>query len=175
MCSLLSFKQFLFESTYKELESNVLSFKPKTKKRQHAVGPLTMSKMDVNAALGVKTLRFMADVNGSTGNIYKVTVQFNRVNFDGKQHKFKAKDGKEYTIDKLDLNSKDVMLRCQCLDFYFRFGYYNWKDKSIYGNRPKKYVRKTDWWPPVNPEKVPGFCKHVIRTIKEIQAQGFVK
>lgn len=173
MC--VSFKQFLFETSYRELERNVINFRPKTKKRQKAVSPLKLSDMQINAALGVKTLRFVSNIIGSTGTDYKVTIQFNNVDYESKEHTFKDKSGKTHSIAKLTMKDHDVLVRCQCLDFYFRFGYYNHLDKSIFGPKPKKYERKTDWFPPVNPDEVPGFCKHVIKTVNEIISQGFMK
>jgi len=171
-----SFKKFfLVETPYKELESNVLSFKPKTKKRQKAVKPLAVSDLKINAARGVKTLRFIGTVSSSKGGTYKTTIQFNDIDFNSSEFTFEDQNNERYSIKKIDLNKNDVMLRCQCLDFYFRFGFYNWQDKSIFGNKPKKYVRKTDYWPSVNPDKVPGFCKHIIKMLKDIQSQGFIK
>lgn len=177
---MISFKNFLLsEETYANLKKAVLSFTPKTKKRQFAVDPLKVIDMRTLAYPGTKIITFICLVSSDSGKEYKTTINFKDIEYVDRKTAgsvtFKASDKKEYTIMPIVSSKHDVRLRCQCKDFYFRFGWYNHRDKAIYGNKPAPYVRKTDYWPSVNPEKVAGLCKHIIKSFDAISDAGFIK
>jgi hypothetical protein len=177
---MFSFKNFLlYEETYANLKKAVLTFTPKTKKRQFAVDPLKVIDMRILAYPGTKVLTFICIVLSDSGKEYKVTMSFQGIEYVDKKTAgsvtFKASDKKDYSIMPIVSDKHDIRLRCQCKDFYFRFGWYTHRDKAIYGPRPTPYKRKTDYWPSVNPNKVSGFCKHVIKAFDAINDSGFMK
>ena len=88
---------------------------------------------------------------------------------------FKATTGEEYTITPINLNDNVVRVRCDCLDFYYRFAPWNFSNDDIYGPKPKPYVRRTNTHPPANPTKSPGVCKHVMKLTQAMQEAGLVK
>lgn len=92
------------------------------------------------------------------------------INYSGDEITIIASDGKEYSFDKPTLESSDVLLRCNCPDFHWRFNYYNHQDKSLYGSKRGKYESKGG--PPANPMELPGMCKHLMKTVKVLQESG---
>lgn len=167
----------LFEqSTYTDLEQNVLNYIPVSKKRQNAVDPIRIVSMELLPFLGTKNLN-VKTLASSDGTNYSPTIIFNRVEFENEDLPenvtFKAKDGNEYHIKPLNLADHTVRVRCNCLDFHYRFAFYNAKDKSLIGSAPKPYQRKTNRGP-VNPQQVPGVCKHLIAMTKALKHSGIV-
>lgn len=71
-------------------------------------------------------------------------------------------DGHEYYLRRIPLNNIDVKVRCTCPDFYWRFATWDHKDNALIGEPPPPYVKKTNS-PPVNPNRVSGVCKHLIK------------
>jgi len=168
----------LFEqSTYSDLERNVLNFVPVSTKRQNAVDPVRIVSLETLPFIGTKNLN-VAAVASSDGTNYNPTFIFNNVEFAEEDLPdnvtFKAKDGNDYHIKPLDLNQHTLRVRCDCMDFYYRFASFNAKDKSLIGRPPKPYQRKTNRGP-VNPQQVPGVCKHLIATMKALKHSGMVR
>ena len=88
---------------------------------------------------------------------------------------FKATTGEDVTIQPINLNDNIVRVRCDCLDFYYRFAPWNFSNDDIYGPKPKPYVRRTNTHPPANPTRSPGICKHVMKLTQSIQEAGLVR
>lgn len=173
------FKDFIIEqSTYSMLYKNVLKFKPLTTKRQSAIDPIVVVDMNIVPAKGMKTLSFFCTTK-SAGKLYKSVIVFTKVDFSDEgtlQVAYgKGAEKKIFRMNPIDATESYVKVRCDCADFYYRFAYYNFLDKSIYGVKPRKYVRKTTWFPETNPEHVPGVCKHIIKSYEAIRQAGYIK
>jgi hypothetical protein len=89
--------------------------------------------------------------------------------------RIKATTGEEVTIVPINLRDNIVRVRCDCLDFYYRFAPWNFSNDDIYGPKPKPYVRKTNHYPPANPSRSPGICKHVMKLAQACQEAGIVR
>lgn len=168
----------LFEqSTYNQLSQNVDRFIPVTKKRQHAVQPIRVVSLETLPFVGTKNLNVEV-VASSDGTNYSPKLIFNNVEFEAEDLPdnvtFKAKDGNDYHIKPLDLNQHTVRVRCDCLDFYWRFAAFNAKDKSLIGAPPKAYQRVSNRGP-ANPQQVPGICKHLIAAMTALKHSGLVR
>lgn len=89
---------------------------------------------------------------------------------------FKVRDaeGKVVYVEKPDLATTKVKVRCTCPDFYFTFAYWNWADKCIFGKKPRPYVKKSNRGPR-NPLKIPGVCKHVLNSVFLLQTERFTQ
>jgi hypothetical protein len=59
------------------------------------------------------------------------------------------------------------------MDFYWRFATWNNRDDALIGNPPPRYRKKTDR-PPVNPQKVSGACKHIMKLIVILKNDGVI-
>lgn len=85
-------------------------------------------------------------------------------------------DGRKYYLKRIPLNNVDVKVKCTCLDFYYRFAVWNSGDESLIGKPPPPYIRKPgSTRPRVNPSKVPGVCKHIIKLTDKLIGQRLFK
>ncbi len=177
------------QSTYADLERNILNFQPISKKRQNATDPIRIVSMETLPFLGTKNLNVWAIANSPpstderTGKLkgggnYNPKLIFNQVQFDNENTPenitFKARDGKEYNMQQIDLAQSTVRVTCNCLDFRWRFAAYNARDKSLIGSAGKPYQPISNRGP-VNPKQVPGICKHLIATVKALKHSGMVR
>jgi hypothetical protein len=157
------------ESSIEDLYASAVRAFPRTTKRQHAVDPVLIEELRWTPFLGVKTLFIKAEARNEDRH-YTPMFLFKNVNYDGREVKIVASDGLEYSFDKLSLENTDVLLRCNCPDFMWRFNYYNWEDRSLYGNKRGKY--ESQGGPPANPLQLPGMCKHLMKAATALRHAG---
>lgn len=163
------------ESTYPDLYANIERGFPDTTKRQHATAPVVVNKVEYTPFVPNGVLQINSEVR-SNGTVYTPIVQLTDVKFEPNDAPtnvtFTATNGTEYHAVPVRLSASNVKVRCTCLDFYHRFSVWNHNDKSLYGPKPPPYRRKTLDRPEVNPMRVPGFCKHLIKTFQELEREG---
>lgn len=168
--------QLLDETTYQELENKTLAYIPPSVKRQYAVDPIQIVQLKLLPYRNSNVLEAHAIAN-SEGMKYEPSIMFNDVMFeDGDQNdnvSFVGSDKEEHHIMPIQLNQSNVKVRCTCLDFRWRFALWNSKDGSLLGEPPGPYQKKTDR-PPVNPQRVPGICKHLMKTMIALKQAGLV-
>ena len=172
------FKNWLLkESTIPQLYQSTVDAFPNTKKRQHATNEINISQIQFTPFLGMKTLL----VKGMANNLknehkYNSLILFKNINYNSEKNRFEIQDSleKKYFLEKIDREDSEVLLRCNCADFSWRFSFYDWTDSSLYGNKKKKYEASTD--KEANPKKMPGMCKHVLRFLEVLEEKGlFIK
>jgi len=167
----------LRETTYQELERQTLTFVPPTIKRQFSVDPIQITQLQLTPSRESETLQAHG-VAQSAGHKYDPTVLFTNVLYDdGDQPDnitFVASDGEEYYIDPILLARSNCKVGCNCLDFYWRFAVWNATDDSLLGTVPGPYVKTTNR-PPVNPRRVSGVCKHIMKLIIALKDAGLVR
>ncbi len=149
------------ESNLNQLYSNTVSAFPRCGLRQHATDPIQIVEMNWTPFLGMKTLLVSGKALNS-GKQYKCHLLFKNVNFHEQEINIVASDYKKYGFKKLKYNENEVLVRCDCLDFYYRFNYFNHVDKSLWGNKRKASENKGTGIE-ANPTKSPGMCKHLIK------------
>lgn len=169
----------LMETTYNQLRSATDQFIPTTKKRQHATGPVHVVKMEYIPYVNTTDLMVKSEVNSAgSGKRYHPQILFLSATFEETDEPdnvtFTDYSGKERHMEPVDLNRSNCKVRCDCLDFYYRFAAVNFNTDALYGNPPPPYRKKTTR-PDANPMKTPGVCKHVIKTIEELKNAGMVK
>lgn len=172
----LHFGLWLTESTNAELYDSAVQAFPKTRFRQHATDPVKIVRLEWTPYLGVKTL-FISSLaqNTEKGTEYRPMVLFKGVKFGdpGKGLvEIVARDNQPYAFEKLSHNGSEVMVRCDCADFRWRFNYYDWVDRSLYGNKRKEYESKGG--PPANPTESPGMCKHLMKLFTALDHAGVI-
>lgn len=164
-------------STVPQLDQNIRTAWPHTKKRQNATGEVTVANVEYIPYIGMKMLH-VRSATTSNGHAYNQSLQFLRVEFGSAESDtaatFQANDGSDYHITPVDLTNHNVKVRCNCLDFHFRFANYNNADKSLVGRPPPPYQRKTQDRPSVNPDQVPGLCKHLLKVVETLQQAGVI-
>ena len=76
-------------------------------------------------------------------------------------------------MPKPSISENNVMMRCSCPSYRFRFDDANRRNGAGTGARFGIYHRKTDR-APNNPSHIPGACKHLIEFLDYLQSNGFL-
>ncbi len=157
-----------YESTLVQLYNSALKAFPLCKYRQHSTNTIKIVKLEWVPFVGMKTL-FVKGLAQNEGREYNTLVLFKNMNYlteDKQAVKIIASDGLPYKFDKIIKEETDVLLRCNCPDFRWRFAWWNKLDHSLYGRAPAKY--KSLGNRPANPMQLEGMCKHLMKTIKAL-------
>ena len=162
----------LFESSLEDLYRRAVEAFPNTTKRQHSTHPVVITELSWLPFVGTKTL-FVKGLaqSGESGKEYGPIIIFKKVNFNQDGIKITASDMLEYSFAPLSRKTTDVLVRCNCPDFYWRFNYYNSLDKSLQGSKRGMYEAKGGR-PPANPFELPGMCKHLMKLSKALGEAG---
>lgn len=166
------------ESTLYDLHQSAVDAFPRTTKRQHATDPIKIAQMEWTPFLGTKTL-FVKGLaqNVVHGTEYHPMIQFKNVKYHNDRDaggliEIVASDNKPYLLEKLGAAGNDVLVRCDCGDFRYRFNYYDHIDHSLYGRKRKKYEGQGLW--KANPLELPGLCKHLIKLSLSLKDAGIL-
>lgn len=156
---------FLKESSLKDLYKTTVEAFPLTTKRQHATDEIIIENLRWVPFLGVKTLF----IKGRAKNIqekteYDCIILFKKVDYQKNEVTITADDLKEYHFGKLSYDNTDVLIRCGCKDFFWRWHHTDHVDKSLQGPNRKKYEGQGLW--KANPLELPGACKHILKMVK---------
>lgn len=157
------------ESSLDDLFISAIRAFPNTTKRQYAVQPIVIETIRWTPFVGMKTL-FVKGHARNEDRHYDTIILFKDVDYTNEQVKIKASDGKIYRFAKLSMENTDVLVRCNCQDFKWRFNYYDHLDRSLYGPKRSKYESISGM--PANPKKLPGMCKHLMATTKVLNDAG---
>lgn len=174
---MLSYKEYLIELTVKDLMDG-------TRKFRHPVKEYPQAKfIKVNKivpSIGVKTLGFYGESPSFTRSSagYNQTLVFKNVEFSEEEPEVDKNDwyyleDKNVWYKKPGLEENDILARCGCPDHRFRFQLALKKNKALHGNLIP-YEKKTDR-PPLNPDDIPGLCKHNYNFIKALIQKGYIK
>jgi hypothetical protein len=164
------------ESSFKDLYSSTVNAFPKTTRRQHAIDPIKIVRLEWVPYVGLKTL-FIKGLAQNTENSkeYNPILLFKKINYSsvkGNNYiEIRDNNGKNYLLEKISEN--DVLVRCSCKDFLWRGNYADHLDHSLYGRKRTEYASQTNR-PPVNPNNDPMVCKHVIKLYKVIEQSGII-
>ena len=168
-----TFMPLFNETSLSELYTSAVAAFPTTKMRQYAVDPIVITHLNWTPYKGMKTL-FVKGLAQSEGREYGPIILFKGVNYQVEEIRIAANDGEEFGMRPVSLTENDVLVRCNCPDFSWRFNYYNHLDKSLYGPKRKKYEAKGDG-PPANPMEMPGMCKHLMKLVHVLQEAGIFR
>lgn len=116
---------------------------------------------------GTNVLTFGFTIKGSKADQhYNTWLSFSKVNLHPADEQeaghflIHTRHG-SFAVKQFDWLRQPVKVRCSCRDFYFRFAVWNHKAGVLFGRIPPKYKRKTTTRPEVNPQHIPGICKHI--------------
>lgn len=158
----------MLENTLPELYQSAVDAFPRTTKRQHATDPIEIDGVRYTPFLGMKTLLIRANATNEDRQ-YSPIILLKRVVFANEGFSFVAHDDeKTYHIRPKDY---DVLVRCNCQDFYQRFNYYNHLETSLHGKVRKEY-ENFDGTHRANPKELPGLCKHLMKFMSELDEAG---
>jgi len=166
------------ESNLQDLYGSTVRAFPRTTKRQYAVDEITIADLSWTPFLGVQTLFLKAKAkNEGNGKEYKPIILFKKVSYkDSKNRNWAeivASDGRNYFFEKLNTRN-EVLLRCNCADFTWRFNFEDHRDSSLYGRVRRKYEAKVNPGAS-NPLELPGMCKHLIKLSQSLHQVGILE
>lgn len=169
--------QNLLETSFNDLVQRAVAAFPDTTRRQHIVDTVSVSNIELLPAEGALIAK--ATVRGTNGKNYQCVIQFDDVVYDPEEGTASASftsGGKEYKIEPIRQNGTDVHVGCTCLDFRWRFAYYNKGVDALYGPTPPLYAKVPGSnKPDANPTKSPGVCKHLIDFADELANSGLTQ
>jgi hypothetical protein len=171
----VEFEEWLVqEHNLKELYASTVSAFPRTTKRQHATDPIKVNHLEWVPFLGLGTL-FVKAIVESNGKEYNPIIVFKNVSYDqgDKLVELTANDGKNYILNQLSSDKNNVLVRCACEDFAWRFNYWDHINHDLYGKKRKKYEAQHAPGT-ANPAEQPGMCKHLIKMIRALQESGIL-
>lgn len=171
--------QLLLELTYNQLLSQTKRGQTiKDSPRESDANKVQIQEVNLIPSIQNKTLTVKSRTR-TTEKFYETVIVFSGVQYfneggHGRQE-IQATDGSNYFIDPIRPYKSNVKVRCTCLDFYFRFSVWDQRDDALTGEPPQPYQRKTDTYPPVNPQKVSGLCKHIIGLTNYLKQQRIIR
>jgi hypothetical protein len=164
------------ESSFGDLYSSTLKAFPKTTRRQHAIDPIKVVKLEWIPYLGLSTLYVKGTAqNTDNSKEYNPIILFKKINFSNTKGKNYVEiydnNGKNYIFKKI--NNNEVLVRCNCKDFFWRGNYADFLDHSLYGRKRPQYFASTNRGP-VNPNNDPMVCKHIMKLYKVLDQSGII-
>lgn len=159
----------LDETTFTQLYNATVATFPNTKYRHNVVDEIKVKNLKFVPYQGLNTLFIKSLAENIEKNTeYKTMALIKNINFNAKSKPVKILDeyGNSYLFEKPKINNNDVLVRCDCQDFKWRFNYYNSLDNSLYGKRRSKY--KSKGLSEANPAKSPGVCKHIMKLFEQL-------
>jgi hypothetical protein len=179
MCKDCSHSEVLLELTYNQLLAQTKSAQTiKDSPRESNANKVQIQEVNLIPSLSSNTLTVKARTKTSD-KYYNTLIEFSGVKFftEGGHGRveIQVNDGSTYFIDPIRPYKSNVKVRCDCLDFYFRFSVWDDRDDALTGDPPDRYQRKTDNYPPVNPQQVSGLCKHIIAVVKYLRNQKIIR
>jgi hypothetical protein len=166
---------FLEVSLQKLYDNSVIAF-PSTSKRQHAIDTIVVEHLEWIPFLGVKTL-FVKGTIKNEGRKNEAIMLFKGVKYAPGEGKkivpLMTSIGKKVFIEQISVKNNDILVRCTCKDFYWRFMHFDKNEKALFGKDRKKYEAL---YSPgsSNPEKLPGICKHLIKLGKILKSSNLL-
>lgn len=165
-------EQLISEALYRTLYDKTLSTFPETDRLSNSKRVQILTAQYI-PHFDNDVLEIVASTKTSTSK-YNTKVMFDKVqfmdtNYDDKALKLQTYDGVFY-IRPIYMSRVNVKVSCSCLDFHYRFAVWDHKAKALVGNPPPPYVKKTDR-PPVNPNKTPGVCKHLMALFDKLKKE----
>lgn len=169
-------QQLIQEASYAELDSNSRTRLKTLTGRENDAVKTRVINLQLVPAVPSSVLKIESTIQGET-NRYNCVMQFDNIVYDKEATntnvEFIGPDSKTYFMQPIKLATNNVRVFCSCLDFRWRFAFANSKNNSLYGNVPPPYAKKTDRQP-VNPQNVPGVCKHLIKLAETLSESGVV-
>lgn len=168
---LLAESQILTELSIDQLDRSAVGAFPATTKRQHVKSPVQIVKMQLVPFVKDGQLLVRATATNG-GRTYNPSMVFSGVTFEPEDTDtnvtFTGANNSDYHIQPIDSNTAPVKVRCDCMDFYWRFAMWNYNADSLNDQPPPPYQKKTNR-PPVNPRKAPGLCKHLMKLTDKLE------
>lgn len=164
----------LSESSLYDLYMSAVEAFPKTSRRQHSTHTVRVEHVDWVPFEGLGTL-FVKGLCNNEGSKNECVVVFKKVRYSPGRGSVgvRTSSGRVVRIEPLSIKESDVLVRCTCADFRWRFAHWDGADGSLFGRRPRKYEASLRPGSS-NAEEKPGICKHLMKMAKILSESGVV-
>lgn len=166
----------LLEVSLQELYQSTVAAFPSTTKRQHSTDTIEILRLEVTPFLGVKTL-MIKGLAQNEGKEYNPFIVFKQVIYQPKRGRniieIADMKGEKYFVERLSIEDNDVLVRCNCRDFYWRFTHTDHTEKCLMGRNRKKYEAQINPGS-ANPLNKEGMCKHLIKLMKVLSENRII-
>lgn len=172
--------ELFLEKTSNELYADTIAAFPNTTKRQFSTDTIRFVSLQWVPFRGLNTLFVNGVAKNSDGgrdhlySEYHPSILFKNVIYhtELRPKLITLIDNRQSThyLEQLSYDQNNILVRCGCPDYYWRFQHWNHMNRSNYGRDRKKYESDN----PVNPMESPGMCKHIIKLLKVIKESGIV-
>lgn len=122
---------------------------------------------------------FRSQIDSMSGpHMYEAIVMFSRLALKDTKEKGYVpvqdiKTRQTYYIVPATFNTP-INIKCSCTDFRHTWETDLYKKGALVG-KPRKYKRKTTYWPERNPKHVLGFCKHINAVLQVLLKSGTLR
>lgn len=165
----------LLEISLSNMKNNVI--RDFGRGREQRSNKVQVSNYHVIPSVNERTLLIKARIVGEESK-YDVQIRFINVFFSDEPRagytEVKAMDGRTYYIKQFTASQTQARVKCTCLDFHYRFSLWNHGKRALEGDPPAPYIKKTDS-APVNPNRVPGSCKHILKLVNFLKGEQIVR
>ena len=171
----MNFKDWIInEASVSDLYHSTVAAFPRTTKRQHSTDSVKIIELKWTPFLGINTL-LVRSVAQNEGREYNPLILFKNIQYKEGGELELVIENRTYLFDRISKTDDDILVRCNCKDFKFRFAYYDklW-DNCLYGSVPPRYISQ-GLRPPANPQEMPGMCKHLIVLSNVLSHAGIFK
>ncbi len=137
----------------------------------HIRSTIRVDGLDLNYMKGMKTLTFTGVIHSHETPIgYTVILMFKRVDEHENLTEEEIAQGFQ---PKPSLSNNELLVRCSCPSYRFRFDRANRDHYAGTGARFPTYIRKTNR-KPNNPRNIPGLCVHESEFLTYLLERGFI-
>ena len=165
------------DATIPQLRQSIEQGFPDTKKRQHATNEVQVAAYQYIPKTRVNQLHVVSNTRSNGGGQYNQVIVLRDVHYDMADTATNIsidRGGKKFYVEPVELNSTTVAVSCNCADYVMRFAHTNSANNCHVGQLPPPYTRKTTTRPPVNPDNVPGLCKHLLKMVDDLKRTGLL-
>jgi hypothetical protein len=160
------------ESSLNELYRSTVDAFPNTTKRQHATDSIHIANLQWTPFVGMKTL-MVKGLAQNEDREYSPIIVFKNVIYHPNRDEYGLVQltditGAQYLLERLSSEENDVLVRCNCKDFYWRGVHFNKMDRSLHGRDRTKYEALHNPGSS-NPQEMPILCKHLIKMAQAIR------
>lgn len=171
-------KIVLVEMSVPDLQASTVRAFPDTQKRQNISNQVHVVEVVFVPYTHGNELYVKGKTKTDGPTVYNSLLVFKDVVYDegdtAGNITFVGADNQQYSVQPLTRN--DVQVRCSCLDFYYRFAYFNFNSNALFGTKPPPYAKVPgSTRGPANPQRLPGLCKHLVKIGEDLHRQGFLR
>ena len=166
----------LTELTINDLNQNTIKFPKKSRCRDLKTYLVNVQGLKFTPFAESNELWVTSSTQSSGHpNHYKTEIIFKDVDFidDDSGISFTGSDNAIHNIKPLLARINDCEVTCSCADYKYRMQAANYsKNAGIFP--ADNYIKKTNR-PPINPEKIPFLCKHLLSMVNQLTQKRILR